>query len=491
MYTILNKPLWPFVFLILLVLAACYTILLFIIKAIWLSLTPSEINIIAIVIAVLFFCTSFGLIRWLWISFVNVPSTINRLYEWDDGPWLQWKDFPQTSIIINWITKSPTASYISWGSSPESLTKIGNPIITKIHRITLENLSPQTKYYYQIVSDFQGSLQSSLHSFITAPSNYSPFSFVLFGDTQNGGGWGDPQWGYPKLIDHIQNSNLQFDLILHVGDASDQGNDIKSWHQFLSQSARLAGDHPMHISVGNHDTGSNYLHDPTIKKTRDDGANFDYLFAYPYQVPKTEKTLTSFRGRYYAFEYSNALLLFLDTQNQQLAAPWSPQWKFVEETLVKTTKPWKLVFVHWPMIEIKQKNRESQDGAPTYFYRPIHYAKYFLPLFEKYGVQVIFTGHAHEFQHIEWSSAQFFPEKVTNFPKQQNRTIHQIISGGAGNEMRKNAALLPTTINLPGFHIWEDSTHYTFVRIENDKIMIEAHYPDGNILYGTQINLIQ
>ncbi len=124
-------------------------------------------------------------------------------------------------MVINWITAKYTPTAVNFGTSPENLSEIvGKP--GKIHRIYLNNLTPDTTYYYQ-VHNF-GSLPE-LFSFQTAPQEPRPFSFLVIGDTQNGGGLGTPGWAYPTLAKSMQTQS--FDLLMHVGDASEQGNDVR------------------------------------------------------------------------------------------------------------------------------------------------------------------------------------------------------------------------------------------------------------------------
>ena len=148
----------------------------------------------------------------------------------------------------------------------------------------------------------------------------------MIGDTQNGGGLGTPGWAYPTLAKSMQTQS--FDLLMHVGDASEQGNDVRFWHAFLATSGDMLAQHPMHIAVGNHDTGTNYMKDTEVKRYPDEGANFDYLFGYHYQRPATENEITAFKGRYFAFYYSNCLCLFLDSQNSKLAEGLEPSMGF-------------------------------------------------------------------------------------------------------------------------------------------------------------------
>ena len=69
-------------------------------------------------------------------------------------------------------------------------------------------------------------------------------------------------------------------------------------------------------------------------------------------------------------------------------SPGSEQYEWIENTLKNDTHRWKIVAMH-----------ES-----PYCYAPRHYAnyrvrKYLHPLFAKYGVNVVFAGHIHVYNH--------------------------------------------------------------------------------------------
>jgi hypothetical protein len=337
MYRVLNKPLWPFLIAIWLILLGLWTVFILFFNWIFpqVSTISKIIQIIAFFGGYIVLCSL--ITTWLWRQFVVVRPSGLWMFRWDSGPWLSWVDEPSSSMVINWITKEESSTELEWGQEPNSLIKISGQR-AKVHRIFLTELHSATCYHYRILN-FPS--DSNLHHFYTAPDPQDmtkPVSIIVVGDTQNGGGAGDSTWAYPKLIDHIEKT--PFDLVMHTGDATDQGNDIKSWREFFDQSHRICADHPLHIAVGNHDTGSNYLQDKSIKKYRDDGANFDYFLGYNYGRPSSERFLTSLQSRYYALDYGCCLFLFVDTQNQQLAAPWSFQWEYLERIFSQSKKLW-------------------------------------------------------------------------------------------------------------------------------------------------------
>lgn len=87
-------------------------------------------------------------------------------------------------------------------------------------------------------------------------------------------------------------------------------------------------------------------------------------------------------GRWYAVERGELLGIALDS-----TVPDDPeQLAWLEETLASSTATWKLVGFHHPPYSsgFHGSHEELRDT--------------FVPLFERYGVQVVFSGHEHDYQ---------------------------------------------------------------------------------------------
>ena len=242
-------------------------------------------------------------------NYVNFKPSASFAYEYNDGPWLNLEGDPSNSITINWTTKEETKTSIKLGISKEKLKdETDETSISKIHHLTLKNLKENTPYFYSIPA-----LDSSIYLFKTAKKNLNTFNFVVFGDTQNYGGDGRPNWTYPNVLKQVEKHEEKIDLILHVGDLVDQGNDLRSWHAIWNASKNLFSQKPLQVVIGNHDAGTHALRDKNAIKYPDEGANFDYFLNYKYGKPNNEGEITSFLGRYYSFVYANCKFLMLDT----------------------------------------------------------------------------------------------------------------------------------------------------------------------------------
>lgn len=460
---VIHRPVWHYLILLLVLIFIAlffFSLLLHFIFQI-LSLNFFELWEILYLDLILYPIIALFLIRFLWKRFINVtPTASTTLYQWNDGPWLHYIGDPKTSITINWITKERSKTQIRFGLNTESMSIIEG-VIGKIHRITINDLKPDTQYVYEIVGFKNGIDTDKIHSFRTAPDEIKPFKFIVVGDTQNGGGFGDNSWAYPKLVDAFVKKD--FDLMIHTGDATDQGNDLKSWHQFFQASLPFSVSKPMHIVAGNHDTGTNCLTDKTQKKLPDEGANYDYLLGYDYEGVK-ERRITPFKDRYFSFDYSNCRFLFIDTQNSKMAEKNSNQWFWLEEKLTNIPKHyWIIAILHRAPIELK----ENSEG--NYYLKEEKFGSYILPILLKHHVKLILTGHAHIFQSMIIGG---------KYP------VYYVISGGAGNELRRNNPILAPELKKLGIIYREDSSHYLLVEVKGNEIEIAPFYPDNTSMGG-------
>ena len=83
---------------------------------------------------------------------------------------------------------------------------------------------------------------------------------------------------------------------------------------------------------------------------------------------------------YYTFQQNNAQFYALDS-DQDLRAG-SAQHRWLEKSLAESKQPWKVVYLHYPML-----------GSDPESYREIYDAVQ--PLLEKYGVQLVVAGEHH------------------------------------------------------------------------------------------------
>ena len=94
------------------------------------------------------------------------------------NPYLQ--DAHPNSITVMWETDSNDQSIVQYGLSENlgslqiGTAEIGNGF-SRIHTVTLDGLSPETRYFYKVVTT---NVESEIFNFKTPPNTHEDFSFV-------------------------------------------------------------------------------------------------------------------------------------------------------------------------------------------------------------------------------------------------------------------------------------------------------------------------
>lgn len=183
------------------------------------------------------------------------------------------------------------------------------------------------------------------------------FTFIAYGDNRSG--WGDPGI-HQSLINHMELEKAAF--VLNTGDLVFRGEKQSDWDLLFKQIHRIFTSIPFQPSMGNHD----YSKDN----------NYGHYFGLG---PDSDK--------YYYFSYGKAEFIALDTA--QNFGPGSPQYQFLEKRLqqIKGHSPI-VVFFHHPAYSWSKHSSDPRVLG------------YLVPLFEKYGVDLVLTGHDHNYQRI-------------------------------------------------------------------------------------------
>jgi len=207
-------------------------------------------------------------------------------------------------------------------------------------------------------------------------------------------------------------------FILNVGDiTAHDGRRPDHWAMFLRENKHehpLLNEIPYLTAIGNHEYGNDLKYGYL---------NYQAIFDYP---------------RFYVIEFPDAAIYVVDSnyildQNQfindslqnQLFVKWfvsedGSAW--LEQQLITYNKPFKIVAMHHPPITFGKHHKDwlrSKFGQNL-----LEKRNKLLELFEKYHVQVVFSGHEHVYQH--------------NILKHDSgRMTHFLVGGGGGTPLRE------------------------------------------------------
>ncbi|MCX7681143.1 MAG: metallophosphoesterase family protein [Anaerolineae bacterium] len=324
------------------------------------------------------------------------------------GPYLQ--SVTANSVIVVWETDVAAPGEVVYGETLSDMMRISDPTVSTRHVLTLTGLAPYTRYHYRIESEgFSLGEERMFHT--AAGPEQTAFRFVVFGDTRT-------QHDMHRRV--VQGIVAQKpDFVLHTGDLVEYGAEKGQWDIFFEIEGELMEQAPLFPVLGNHE--GNHRH------------YFDLFY-----LPGNE--------RWYAFDYGNARFVGLQVDGFADYAPGSEQYLWLQETLAANTQEWLFVYFHIPPYTSTQDNyEESVRQALT-------------PLFERYGVDIVFSGHKH------------------NYERNEVGDITYLVTGGGG------APLYPMHQREPTQVAFAMAYHFVLIELEGTRLRATAISDSGEVL---------
>jgi len=310
------------------------------------------------------------------------------------GPFIQ--NSTPASVQIIWRTATRASSFVQYGLSPAVSTVVTNEDMVRTHVITLTNLTPDTKYFYQVGSVTNADsdpIVSDVEWFRTLKTS-GPITFAALGDS------GDASSAQRQIAAVMASFNP--DLVIHHGDViyggfTDATVDTRVFNIYTQMK-----NTPFFFSAGNHDL--NCCGGPP-----DNGlTNFQNAFYLP--------TNSVFGHElFYSFDHGDAhfVALFNPWFTSYVFTNGTPQYHWLTNDLANSSKNWKFLFFHNPIAHSGAHAGADRDGNDVLDQTQLMHL--LEPIAEQYGVQLIFAGHDHNFE-------KFAP---TN-------GLHHVVSGGGG-----------------------------------------------------------
>ena len=279
---------------------------------------------------------------------------------------------PATSQAVSWRAR-PTSNRLfgailraSGGPLREKTAKLVPATVSRITygagrtavqaSVEFHGLQPATLYAYRVGD---GQAWSEWNQFRTAAAEPAPFRFLYLGDLQNG----IRTHGSRVLRQAVlQAPDARF--IVHAGDlVTDPFND-RLWHEWYAAAGWIYAAIPSFLTPGNHDLR---------------GGAVDQIwrpqFALPHNGPPGQDELS------YSVDYQGVRLISFNgnayTDRENL--------KWLEATLSARTASWTIVVSHQPLYATGGTRDSSRRRAVL------------MPLYDKYGVDLVLQGHDHTY----------------------------------------------------------------------------------------------
>ncbi|MDX1911653.1 MAG: Ig-like domain-containing protein, partial [Saprospiraceae bacterium] len=165
------------------------------------------------------------------------------------------------SIWIGWRTAADTESTVLWGESPDALNNVASGDVHTFaannlwHRVKLDNLQPNTAYFYQVKSGTQVSPVARFRTYPDPATAGGHVRVLIVGDTQHPGNATTTfNAAKAKLIEKY-GSNIEDNvhLILKQGDNVDQGTLALYSSMHFDPLSVLSANIPTMTVIGNHE----------------------------------------------------------------------------------------------------------------------------------------------------------------------------------------------------------------------------------------------
>lgn len=189
---------------------------------------------------------------------------------------------------------------------------------------------------------------------VKLPNAAGSVKFAVIGDTGSG-----DQIQFDVAVQMVKSrESFKFDRVIMMGDNIYGGQTAKDLDKKFAQPYKdlLKDGVDFYAALGNHDSQENRNYKPFHMNGE----------------------------RYYTHSTKNVRFIVLDTD---LLDPKQMTW--LEDALKSATEPWKIVYFHHPLYSDGRTHGSDVNLRVA-----------LEPLFVKYGVSVVFTGHDHIYERI-------------------------------------------------------------------------------------------
>ena len=287
------------------------------------------------------------------------------------------------------------------------------------HLYTVPGLMPGIRYYYRVTLN----QQYFTGTFVPAPADdATDLKFMVYGDTRSGPTTHN-QIAEDVISTYTQDPDFQ-SFLLVTGDLVTDGNNETDWDDeffnptYTNIQAMLA-NLPYQACMGN-DEGNGVL--------------FEKYFPYPFV-----------NDRYWSYDYGPAHIAVIDQYTDYSSG--SAQLTWLENDLQTSDKLWKFICLHEPGW--------SAGGG---YENNVNVQNDLQPIFESYGVEMVFAAHNH-----------YYSRAVVN-------GIQHITTGGGG------APLVTPNPGYPNVLVTSMTNHFCKVAIDSNMLSFTAITPTGTVI---------
>ena len=336
------------------------------------------------------------------------------------------------AMTICWITAKPSHSWVEFqevkgGEQRKAQAVVLGLVVANntMHRITLRNLKPGVTYRYRVCSreiqmfkpyekTFGETIFSDFYQFTTPDPSNREVSMLILNDIH------DRPLSFGQLMK--LNGTDPFDFVFLNGDMFDYQESEQQLIDHLIQPCTeiFASEKPFLFVRGNHETRG----------------KFAYHLADYFENINNQP--------YFSFTRGPVHFISLDTGEDKVDEDVEYDGLAAFDAFRKEEARW---------LEAESQSKSAKEAAfrvvlmhiPPFhsgdWHGTMHCRKLFSPLFEKYGVDMVISGHTHRYGVHKPQEGHSYPIIIGGGPKEGNRTLIKL----KANERELNLSMLADT----------------------------------------------
>ncbi|NCU04681.1 MAG: metallophosphoesterase family protein [Chitinophagaceae bacterium] len=343
------------------------------------------------------------------------------------GPYLQVAT--PTSMIVRWRTDMLDVSFVRYGTEPGKLDKLaGHDFRTNEHIVTINGLTPDTKYYYMI-EGFKDTLQGDANNYFTTlplQGKEAKYRIGVYGDC---GSISARQGNARDQFEKYLGNNVLNAWILLGDNAYSFGKDVEyQSHFFNIYKDNLLKKSPLFPSPGNHD----YQDEPYAAEVAQRSGEVAYYQNFSMPTKGESGGLASHTSAFYSFDIGNVHFISLDSHGSQengkrLFDTTSTEVQWVKRDLeANKNKGWVVAYWHHPPYSMGSHNSDTETQM-------VKIRENFVPILERYGVDLILCGHSHSYERSKLMQGHYGMEASFSETKHLLSTSSGFYDGSANS----------------------------------------------------------
>lgn len=314
------------------------------------------------------------------------------------GPYIQ--SMSSNACIVAWRTDTPCFSKVEIKDQRGATRSFSNNRLSVDHAVVVSGLAPGDSFRYRFGATAVWLGDGPEYVLHTAPpeDEIRPVRIWALGDFGNG--------SQQQVL--VKNSYLQYlngarnDMWIWLGDnAYNYGTDVEYSNYVFNVYGDLFKSWNFYPAPGNHDYGMVGYQSAASLTT-----NFPYFDIFRLPTHAQAGGWPSRTEKYYSYDWSNIHFIALDSYGAY-NYPGSPMYNWLEEDLRRNSKRWIIAYWHHPPYS--KGSHDSDEEIEM-----VDMRRNIVPLLEKYGTDLVLTGHSHTYERSYYLHGHYGQESDFN-----------------------------------------------------------------------------